>query len=248
MQTAGSGFTLTELLIVIAVIAILASLLLPTLARAKEQAQRTTCLSNLRQWGIALRMYGNDFDDFFPPNLDGSIDIVTHGTTVQWMWRKYLLRWSSTKYNHVLFCPTDRFIQGKNQTQKENGNNLYGSYSQLPYRETKQSMLWDYSAGGIEDWHSKQRYGGEFRYAPTVVDRLHGIGSFSGGKAAMESWMNPDGKTPKSAHAGKGGVPKGGNFLFEDGSVSWRKFQNIQVGSKNKNGKGNFIHFYKIPL
>jgi prepilin-type N-terminal cleavage/methylation domain-containing protein len=75
---ARTGFTLIELLVVIAIIAILAALLLPALAKAKEKAQRTQCLNTLRQFGLAERMYADDFNDYVPS------DYITGPQGVMW--------------------------------------------------------------------------------------------------------------------------------------------------------------------
>ncbi len=75
-----AAFTLIELMIVMAVIAVLASITLPAVARARSAGKSTVCASNLRQWGLATHAYTSDHDDFLPP--DGS----PNGTSTKSGW------------------------------------------------------------------------------------------------------------------------------------------------------------------
>lgn len=81
MQHYRRGFTLIELLVVIAIIAILAAILFPVFAQAREKARQTTCLSNLKQVGLGVLMYTQDYDETFPL---GSYLLGTMTAAVTW--------------------------------------------------------------------------------------------------------------------------------------------------------------------
>ena len=77
-----SAFTLIELLVVIAIIAILAAILFPVFARARENARRTSCLSNTKQLGLGMMQYVQDYDDHYPPRFSDIPDSA--GGKLRW--------------------------------------------------------------------------------------------------------------------------------------------------------------------
>jgi len=103
---ANHGFTLVELLVVIAVIAILASLLLPALNRAKSKAEGMFCLNNTKQLLVAWQVYADDHDGLLAYNVGGNGDRgVAADTTLNWV--DNTMSWDSSKENTNLATITE---------------------------------------------------------------------------------------------------------------------------------------------
>lgn len=97
-----NGFTLIELLVVIAIIAILAAILFPVFAQAREKARATSCLSNLKQLGLAWIQYEQDYDEYTPDVSKENININGH-TNVAQNW--YVTFFAYYHDVNLLYCP-----------------------------------------------------------------------------------------------------------------------------------------------
>ena len=119
-----SAFTLIELLVVIAIIAILAAILFPVFARARENARRASCMSNLKQIGLGFMMYIQDYDEKFPRVTLGYIDSTTPGReNVPLGWADALQPY--IKSTQVFQCPSE--------TTGPNSNPVYNNWSYTDY-------------------------------------------------------------------------------------------------------------------
>lgn len=99
MHTMKRGFTLIELLVVIAIIAILAAILFPVFARAREKARQTSCLSNMKEIGLAMAMYVQDYDETMPRRFL----YCANDTQLFWwhdMVQPYVKNWQ------IMLCPS----------------------------------------------------------------------------------------------------------------------------------------------
>jgi prepilin-type N-terminal cleavage/methylation domain-containing protein/prepilin-type processing-associated H-X9-DG protein len=102
-----SGFTLMEVLVVISILTLLAGLLFPVFAQAREQARKSRCVSNLRNIGLALGMYTQDYDETFLPRIYTDYS-WTGQTKAGWVIEAPLQPYLRNK--DVLRCPSDSSI------------------------------------------------------------------------------------------------------------------------------------------
>lgn len=213
------GFTLIELLVVIAIIAILAAILFPVFARARENARRASCQSNLKQIGLGIMQYTQDYDEKYPMRYYGGSGNYQQANS----WRR--ATYPYTKSSQLFSCPSNtrntvyardsedanmtsaglaltapRFMcsYAINGTNNVRGNNAVGS-SPSEYSGAQ-------SLSAVAD-SAQSILVSEFSYTDSFV----GVGEYSNANIFANDWYGFKGHLQTS------------NFLFCDGHVKAMK-------------------------
>ena len=240
IQMQRQAFTLIELLVVIAIIAILAAILFPVFGRARENARRSSCQSNLKQIGLGFIQYTQDYDERYPRFVLGSSNAATSPfVSGSYTWA---IGWADAlqpyiKNIQVYSCPSET-----NGPTRAQGNSGFVDY---------------YYNYNLSDIHSSAFV------APTLtVLSGDGIGESLAGRAQGNARYVSNGCQGR----GDAGAPattctattldeaqrhlEGDNFLFADGHVKWLKGNEDNTvpdilwntSPSNTNGKGTFLY------
>lgn len=217
-----SGFTLIELLVVIAIIAILAAILFPVFARARENARRSSCQSQLKQLSLGVFQYTQDYDEKFPPVMVGAANWTT-------MTQPYL------KSTQILICPSQSGTglgtypsYGMNVNLSVNGGvggaEVHGISQAQVNHPSELIMLADDNleriANQCDGYGLSGAYVNTGGYAPLWWDPRTQRGGLN-----TVIWFGTrlDVVGPDARHLG------GANAAYADGHVKWVKYDNLYV-------------------
>ena len=251
-----SGFTLIELLVVIAIIAILAAILFPVFQKVRENARRTSCLSNEKQLGLAFIQYTQDADEKYPY---GSLAPGNQHYVVGWAGTLY----SYVKSTGVYKCPDDSTAAQGNQVTLSYGYNWNVGNSNLPvlngpspaslaqFSSPARTVLLCEVFSQIDDVADANATEQSSPGVAGVTKFGSGLGGYAGGNFDGNSnnmhyatgILRSDstsaltvGSASGNAMAATGVHTDGSNFLLADGHAKWLRPSAVSAGGNNTVG------------
>jgi len=225
------GFTLIELLVVISIIAVLAAILFPVFARARENARRASCMSNLKQMGLAVMMYTQDYDEAFPfSNIPTTVKPPggwwTPSANAAY-WPQILYPY--TKSTQVYVCPSAT-VDTQNQVYGNYGANLYlmPNTDAVPLKMA--AVVSASTTYMMMDFGNLRAYPGYVKSPDGYYAYLPGEGDL--GVALGSTALRPD-SLQSDYQSGRhfGDV----NMCFADGHVKWLKSEIVLSEARKAN-------------
>jgi prepilin-type N-terminal cleavage/methylation domain-containing protein/prepilin-type processing-associated H-X9-DG protein len=251
-KTSKRAFTLIELLVVIAIIAILAAILFPVFAQARERARAISCVSNLKQIGLGLMMYSQDYDETLPvafPSMNGINGGDNTVVPLESLLEPYI------KNSQVWACPSSRAKADNGSYSpiwdgryKGPGKTRTRTYSSVGQIRTREGVI-NYGAGnndkntGMSDWGANPTSlaamsapaetievvdvnGGDVYYSSPWGSLFTGCDTWKlgGRKKGQDATTSGGCDTDYNNNAGSAGHFDAGNYVFADGHVKSLKW------------------------